>query len=281
MVGCTSRIAIAHYGLWGTAIVSFFAAFFPLYQYLTEKWISSEDYSHAFLIIPVLVYMIWNKRSILSKHANEFSVLGLALMVLSIIIYLFALLTNVYTFISYSMFIVLVSTIIFIFGIKGIILLLTELLLILLIIPISDQFYIKITFPLQLKVSQISEMAVTLLNIPVFREGNVMHTATKSFEVVEACSGLRSIISLTTLSVIFGYFFLNRFILKFFLTMLSIPIAVLVNILRVTAMIVLFQSFGIDTTEGPLHTALGVVIFFFGLILLFVSQIVLEKWEKP
>jgi exosortase len=262
------------------AMVTFIIAYSPVYDLIIKIWISSDDYSHAFLTFPILFYMVWRKRHLLSSINFNLNLFGVFLIIFSSILYLFALLSNVYTIVSYSMFFSIISVVYFLFGAKGISILATELLLLLLIIPISDQFYVKLTSPLQLKVSEISETFITFIGIPLFREGNVMHTAQKSFEVVEACSGLRSIITLVTLSLLMGYFVLKRPVYKLALILLSIPTAVIVNIFRVTIMIMLFHYFGLDATQGWSHTILGLAIFIFGLLLLFSIQAVFARWEK-
>ena len=112
----------------------------------------------------------------------------------------------------------------------------TPLLVLLMLIPVPEQLYTLLTFPLQLKVSEISEVVVRMFDIPILREGNVMHIPRMSFEVIEACSGLRSVIALLTLSVLMGSFAVKNFSSKLILVSVSIPLAVFVNIIRVVAM---------------------------------------------
>jgi exosortase len=147
------------------------------------------------------------------------------------------------------------------------------------LIPVPDQLYIQITFPLQLMVSQISEVAIRLVGVPILREGNVMNIPEKSFEVVEACSGLRSMITMLTLSVIMGYFMLKRISSKWVLVAAGVPTAIFVNIIRVVFMILLFHFFRLDLTEGVLHTVTGLLIFGIALVILFLLLKGLELWE--
>ena len=198
------------------------------------------------------------------------------------LIYMFALLTQVHTVISLSMLMTVVGVIIYLGGVNTVKDMLTPLILLVMLIPLPDQLYIQITFPLQLKVSQITEIIIKLVGVPIFREGNIMHIPEKSFEVVEACSGLRSIITLFTLSVIIGYYTLSKGVSKLILVVSSIPIAIFVNIFRVIFMILLLYFFGIDITAGIFHTIMGMVIFGIALLLFliiqFILQRVLEQW---
>jgi exosortase len=155
----------------------------------------------------------------------------------------------------------------------------TPLILLLMLIPVPDQLYIQITFPLQLKVSQISEVFIRMFGVPILREGNVMHIPDKIFEVVEACSGLRSMITMLTLSVIMGYFMLKRIPSKWVLVAAGVPTAIFVNIIRVVTMILLFHFFKLDLTEGASHTVTGLLIFGIALVILFLLLKVLELWE--
>lgn len=258
---------------------SFIAAYYPVFQILFAKWSNSEEYSHAFLTLPIIAYMVWEKKNTLQDEKQEYALTGLFLVVLSTVSYIFALLTQVPTFISLSMYFTIVGTLVYLTGIKSIQTLFTPLFLLLILIPIPDQLYIKLTFPLQLKVSQFSEILVGMFGVPILREGNVMNTPGKSFEVVEACSGMRSIITLLTLSVIMGYFMLKRKVSKIVLLLTSIPTAIIVNIIRVSAMILLYHYFDIDLTEGFLHTLTGLLVFAIALFILLGVHKILEIWE--
>ncbi len=261
------------------AFALFVAAYLPAFQILVEKWLTSEEYSHAFLTLPILMYMVWVKKTALLDKQPVYSILGLFLVMLATFAYLFALLTQVPTFISLSLYFTIVGVLIYLLGIRAIPILFTPLILLLLLIPVPDQLYIKITFPLQLKVSQFSETFIAMFGVPILREGNVMNTPGKSFEVVEACSGMRSMITLLTLSLIMGYFMLKRKVSKIVLLLTSIPIAIIVNIIRVSTMILLYHFFRLDLSEGFLHTLTGLLVFAFALLMLLFVHKVLEIWE--
>lgn len=257
----------------------FIASFFPVLRLLSGIWMQSEEYSHAILTLPIILYMVWTKRAELRSGAPKFALPGLPLIIISIALYLFSLLTHVQTFIFLSMYLTMIGVIVYLAGAGALKTLATPLLLFLLLIPVPEQLYPQITFPLQLKVSQASEIIVKLFNIPLLREGNVMHLPQRSFEVVEACSGLRSAITLLTLSLIMGYFLLRRITSKAILFAASIPTAVFVNIVRVTSMILMYHFFNIDLTTGPLHTATGILVFILAIATFFLLQKVLSRWE--
>jgi len=257
----------------------FLAGYFPVLQILVHKWANSEEYGHAFLTIPIILYIAWQKRAALQESTPAFSLGGLLLVIFATAFYLFSLLTQVHTLIAVSMLLAVIGAIIYLAGIKIIKELAIPLILFAMLIPLPEQFYTQLTFPLQLKVSQASEMIIRMFGITIFREGNVMHIPGKSFEVVEACSGLRSVITLMTLSVIMGYFMLTKTSTRLLLFAGSIPAAILVNIFRIVAMVILYHFFQVDLTEGTLHTASGLAVFVVAFFILLILQRVLEFWE--
>ena len=261
------------------ALVLFVVAYFPVFRILAGKWAESEEYSHAFLTLPIILYMVYQNRHRVLETPATFTPLGLATLLLASALYYFSLLTEVHTVIALAMYLTVLGTVVFLFGIRSLWVLFTPLLLLLMLIPFPDQLYIQLTFPLQLKVSQMSEAIINLFGIPVHRAGNVLTIPQKSFEVVEACSGLRSVITLLTLSVVMGYFLLVRTTSKLLLVAASIPVAIFVNLIRVVTIVLLFHSFGLDLYEGTLHTVTGLLIFLIALATLFLLQRILEQWE--
>jgi exosortase len=262
------------------ALILFFAVYYQALQILVTKWASSDEYSHAFLVVPIISYIIWGKRKFFSNNSADYSSPGLLLIISSLACYLFALLTHVNTIILLSMFLTIVGILLYFSGIKAFKEFATPLLLSLLLIPIPEQLYISLTFPLQLKVSEISEIIIRMFSVPMLREGNVVNIPKMSFEVIEACSGLRSMIALLTLSVIMGSFSVKNFSSKLILVVVSIPLAILVNIIRVVSMILLYHFFGLDLGKGMLHTLSGLLVFLLAITILFFLQKVLEFWER-
>jgi exosortase len=264
----------------GLCIITFLIVFYPALHKLVTIWANSEEYSHAFLVIPVVGYMIWQKRILLNNLSQKYASLGVILITLSLVLYYFALLTEVNSIIFFSMFLTLVGIIIYLLGFRALVVLTTPLLLLLILIPIPEQFYTSLTFPLQLKVSEVSEIILRTAHIPMLREGNIMQIPGMSFEVIEACSGLRSVVALVTLSILMGSFAVKTFKSKFILFSISIPLAIFVNVIRVVSMILLYHYFGMDLTEGPWHTTMGLLVFFIAIAILFILQNVLEFWEQ-
>ena len=134
-------------------------------------------------------------------------------------------------------------------------------------VPIPAVIYNSITFPLQLLASRLAEHALAFFSVPVLREGNVLILPTQELSVVEACSGIRSLLSLTFLSLVYGYFFEKRAWIRIILFLSTVPIAIVANGSRVTLAGAMSQIKP-ELAEGVFHTASGWVIFMVALIIL-------------
>jgi len=132
-----------------------------------------------------------------------------------------------------------------------------------LMIPLPAIIYNQVTFPLQLWASRLSSSGLELLGVPVLREGNVLVLPNYSLEVVEACSGIRSLMSLIALAVAYGYFVEKRPWVRITLVALMVPIAVASNAMRVMGAGVLTYLFGPQAAEGFFHSFQGWLIFVF------------------
>jgi len=130
-----------------------------------------------------------------------------------------------------------------------------------LMIPLPAIIYNQVTFPLQLLASRLSSSWLELLGVPVLREGNVLVLPNYSLEVVEACSGIRSLMSLVALAVLYGYFVEKRPWVGITLVALMVPIAVASNAMRVMGAGVLTYWFGPQAAEGFFHSFQGWLIF--------------------
>lgn len=254
-------------------ILAFFVfAFFPVLKSLINAWSNSEDYSHAFFIAPISLYLIWMKKQELEKVPVRTSMAGLGLCVCALLIYLFAFLAKIATVAAASMVLTFVALVWALYGTQVTKFLAFPLFFLFLMVPIPSQIYSAATIPLQLFVSEASAVVASAADIPLYREGNVLHLPERTLQVVEACSGLRSIISLFTLSLVFGYIYHSSNVIRILLASTTLPIALLINIVRVLVMLAAFYYFNIDLTSGLAHTYFGVIIFLLAFFLLYLAS---------
>lgn len=265
-----------------TLLAGFFIlAYLPVWKGLITMWLNSDDYSHGFFIIPISIYVVWRKREILNNVKPSLSWWGLPFVIFSILLYLFAHFTEILTLVSFSMLLLFSAMIIYFYGLRMFRELLFPLVFLLFMIPIPAQIYSQMTIPLQLLVTKISVWVTANLNIPIYREGNIIHLPDRTIQVVQACSGLRSMISILPIGAILGYFTLQSNLLKSILFLFGVPTAILVNIIRVVLLVLSFYYFKYDLTAGTIHTVFGMIIFILSLVIIFFAGGILSKWDRP
>jgi exosortase len=149
-----------------------------------------------------------------------------------------------------------------------------------LMIPIPVIIYNQITYPLQLLASRFATAWLEVMQVPVLREGNVLILPNYSLEVVEACSGVRSLMTLLTLAIVYGYFVESRRCARYALPILMVPIAIVSNAIRIMGTGVLTYHFGPRAAEGFFHEFSGWIIFIVALILMFICHLILRRIGK-
>jgi exosortase len=147
-------------------------------------------------------------------------------------------------------------------------------------IPLPTIVYNHITFPLQLIASRFAAFWLELAHVPVLRDGNVLKLSNYSLEVVEACSGIRSLMTLISLAVIYGYFLEPRRWVRFMLVILMVPSAIVSNAIRIMGAGMMAHRYGPAAAEGFLHKFSGWVIFLVALVLLFAFHWILRHVGK-
>lgn len=228
---------------------------------LITDWYQIPDYSHGFLVPFFAGFLLWDKRSKLRSMAIAPSWSGLWLIVLGVATLFFGV-YGAELFLSRISFLFLVSGLIWIFAGKAILReVLFPIAVLLLAIPFPAIVFNQITFPLQLLASQMASSVLPLLGVPVFREGNVIQLPIMKLEVAEACSGIRSLMSLFTLAVFYGYFLEKTTARRWVMALASIPIAVCANALRIVGTGLCVQYWDPSKAEGFFHEFSGWVMF--------------------
>ena len=143
-------------------------------------------------------------------------------------------------------------------------------------IPIPAVIYNQITFPLQLLASQVAETVLGWFGIPVLRDGNILELASQKLSVAEACSGIRSLLSLTFLSLVYAYFFDKRVWMRWMLLILTIPIAIIANSGRVTITGMLSEV-NPELARGFFHSLEGWIIFMIALAMLLATHAIISR----
>jgi exosortase len=274
------KIPRFHILLYAGIIIGFIAAYYPVLIKLVHTWSTSDDYSHGFFIVPIALYVTWQKREQLASILLKPSWWGGLLVVFTLALYFLSSYAGVQTVCSLTIVPLWAGIVLFLFGWSMVRALTFPLFLLFFMIPVPSQIYSSLTIPLQLIVTKISVTIAVIVGVPIFVEGNVIHLPERTLEVVEACSGLRSLVSLLMLSLVFAYFTLHSNVLRSVLFVSAIPVAIIVNITRVLAIVLAFYYFDFNLTTGSIHTWLGLIIFMLAVGIIAMEKGVLGIWDR-
>lgn len=250
---------------WFLAIL--IAAYFPILKSLVLQWSTDEDVGHGFLVPVVAGYIVWQRRDRLAALTLQPAWWGLALLAWGMVQAWVGMLGAELFLQRSAVLISLVGMLLVLGGTALVRTLMFPLLLLPFMIPIPSVIYNQITFPLQLFASRVAEFVLELIGIPVLRDGNILELASQKLSVAEACSGIRSLLSLTFLALVYGYFFEKRIWMRWVLFIATVPIAIVANAGRVTITGILSE---IDTSlaGGFFHSLEGWIIFLIALSML-------------
>jgi exosortase len=243
--------------------------YFPVIRLLVRQWSTDDDMGHGFFVPLVVGYIVWAKREKLAQLSWTGSNWGLVVLVWSAFQLMIGMLGAELFLQRTALIGSIIGSVLFLGGWQVLRELAFPLLLLCFMVPLPSIVYNQITFPLQIFASTVAERSLGALGIPVLREGNVLELASQKLSVVEACSGIRSLLSLTFLSLVYGYFFDAKPWMKWLLCLATIPIAIVANATRITLTGVISE---IDTefASGFFHLVEGWVIFMVALAMLVV-----------
>lgn len=247
------------------------ASYLPTIEALVRDWMYDDNVSHGFLVPMVAGYVAWQKRDALRSAAWRRNWLGLALIVYAAA-QLYAATLGVELFLARTALVLSVAGIVLFLGGFGVLRILGfPIFLLFFMIPLPAVIYNQITFPLQLLASDLAERALSVCGIPVLRQGNILELPSQSLSVVEACSGIRSLLSLSFLSLVYGHFFESRTWVRAVLFFATAPIAVAANAGRVT-LSGLLSEVDTELASGFYHFAEGWAVFMVALVLLVLTH---------
>lgn len=252
-------------------------AYGPTLWHLVGQWANSdEDYTHGFVVPIFSAYVLWQERARLRGILRQPSWSGLTLIFLGLaFLNLGQMGAELFTARS-SLLLVLAGIVVLFFGWEIFRAVLFPWAFLLLAIPLPTIIYNKITFPLQLLASRIAAAVLPLFGVPVLRQGNVIQLANITLEVAKACSGIRSLMSLIALAIIYGYFLEQRLWVRWLLALAAVPIAVVANSARVIGT-GLVANISPQYAEGYAHESLGLAVFVVSLILLYALHSLIQR----
>jgi exosortase len=228
---------------------------------LIRQWSTDDNYSHGFVVVPLALWFAWERRHTLLSVPHRPSVLGLLVIAAGLAMFAVGTLGAELFLSRVSLLVVLAGLVLFLAGWSPLRVLAFPLAFLLLMIPIPAILFNKIAFPLQLLASQAGAAALDLARVPVLREGNVLVLASTKLEVAEACSGIRSLVTLITLAIVLGQFSLRRQWSRVALMIAAVPVAIAANATRVAGTGFAAHFWSPEAAEGFFHAFSGWVMF--------------------
>ncbi len=265
----------------GTLAVLLLLLYAPLYPSLVETWLNDSNNSHGLLIPFVSLYLVWTLKGRIMATKPTASILGLVVLVPSLLLYVMSYVADLAFPARITIITTLFGLVLFNYGWPILKIVLFPLLFLFFMIPVPDSLLSIIAFPLQLFVSDISARLIYWYGIPVYREGTLLHFARYSFEVVEACSGIRSLVSFLAIGTLCVYMMRGTWTKSIILACSTIPLAIGVNIIRVAGAGVLAHYFGNRVAQGFVHDFSGFLVFGLGIILMLGEMWLLNKFSYP
>ena len=274
-----SRDTLVSIGLITTAVL---VVFWQVFVRLVDAWIVDGNYSHGFLIIPIALYFVWERREKLAAATMSPAWFGLVVLAGGIATLLAGLWGSELFLSRVALLPVIAGIVLFVLGWAHLRILMFPIAFLFLMIPIPAIIFNQIAFPLQLLASQTGEWAISTAGIPVLREGNLLILAHTTLEVAEACSGIRSLVSLITLGIVYGYFMDSRTWVRVLIVASSIPVAIVANGARVAGTGMAAHWIGPEAADGFFHEFSGWIVFLFAFVMILIIQKAITKFApKP
>ena len=237
--------------------------YYPVFVWMWQRWFAADSYyAHGPLIPVVTAVLIWLRRKDLPQVQLQSSKLGLAILIAGLLLHIASAFTRIYFTSAYSIFIVLLGLSLYFFGRQFTRIILFPLCFLLFMFPAPVALIEGTTLRMKLFIAQSSVYIIQLLGIPALRDGSTVYMQSTSVVVGDPCSGLRSLISLSALSILYAYIVKSSYLRKTALFISSIPIAIIANMIRTIATLLIANSYGNDIiTNKFLHEGFGLIVF--------------------
>ncbi len=264
------------------ALLALIGLYLPFFTTLVRDWEHNANYSHGYFIPLISLFMVYTLRFRLKKEAFSGSWWGGVLLILGLSLLLAGKIGSEFFVQRISFLVCLLGIVLFLAGKRIAAIVLLPIAYLFFMIPLPAIIWNKLAFPLQLFGSALTEKVIRLLGIPVFREGNVLHLVETSLEVVAACSGLRSLVTMFALAALLAFLARMPMWKRLLLFFSAAPVAIVANIIRLSTTALLASKYGGSVAQGFLHDFSGMVVFAIGLGLLFAVNALLGAavWQE-
>jgi exosortase len=253
----------------GALVILGASLYAPIIVRLVRQWWSDPNFSHGFFVPVFSAFVLWQNRKRLSAITPAPSTWGLPLIAISLAMLLVGTFGAELFLSRLSLIVLMTGMVIFFLGWATLRAVFFPLFFLVLMVPIPAIVFSQITLPLQVLASKLAAGTLPFCGVPVLREGNIINLPAMPLEVAQACSGIRSLMSLTTLAIMYGYLMERRIWVRIVLAIASVPIAVAANGLRIVGTGLIVQYWDPEKAEGFFHLFSGWLVFVFSLLMLF------------
>ena len=262
------------------AIISWLAAWLytPFVLGLVRQWWQDPNYTHGFFVPVFALFLLWERRAKLSALRIQPAWSGLVMLLFALRALILGANKSEFLLYRISVLLFIAGVVVFLAGWKHLAAISFPLAFLVLMIP-SSTLLEQITFPLQIIASKSASLLLMLAGVPAIREGNIILLPTARLEVAEACSGIHSLFSLLTLTIVYGYLAETRIGVRVLLALMAVPISILANALRIALTGLLVENWGVERAQGAIHILSGWLVFAASLALVFLLHRLLQiRW---
>jgi len=269
--GSARKRAVPRIPVWQLVLIGVLLAWIysSILPGLVRQWWQDPNFSHGFFVPLFSLYLLWRNWPRIIALTPRPSWWGLPLTILGLGVLSVGDLGAELFLSRFSLLVLLAGLIVLLLGWNYFRALLFPLAFLVFMIPIPAIIFNHLTFPLQILASKIAAAILPVFGVPVYREGNVINLPKMALDVAEACSGIRSMVSLLTLAVIYGYLTEARIWVRVVLALISLPIVVIANSLRIVVTGLIVQYWNPAEAEGTPHLLSGGLIFLGALVMLY------------
>ena len=254
--------------------------YWPTFLWMKARFLEADSYySHGLLVPLVTLFLIWRKRKDLKSSKIAPLNIGLFLLIPALLMHLIAYRWGTNFISGFSLIVALFGLSLYLYGGDFTRHLTFPILFLVFMVPLPQVMIIGISFKMKIYAAQIATSIVNLIGIQAVRAGPVVHLPNTSLTIGDPCSGLRSLISLTALGALFAYLVEISKIKKIILFLVSIPLALVVNIIRTVLLLIVAFVYGSEAATGLFHDLSGILLFGFAFLGLIIVERILS-WKK-
>lgn len=249
--------------------------FGPFALRMASQWWQDPNYTHGFFVPVFSMFLLWERRAKLAAIRVKPAWSGLIILLVALIALVQGTLESGFFLYRVSVLLFIAGMVVFLAGWKHLAAISFPLAFLVLMTP-SSTLMQQLTFPLQIIASKIATFLLMVAGIPAIREGNIILLPSAQLEVAEACSGIRSLFALLTLTIVYGYLAETKNGVRVMLAVMAVPISVFANALRIAFTGVVVEHWGVERAEGLIHSLSGWLVFVASLALIFLLHRMLQ-----